>query len=85
MVALLWNLYFGYVHLDQAMPNLTFRAEMSQFSAIRTAMKVEEHVHAASVIRKVETVEEADNMFDPITYNKGNVKKFQFILKCYKK
>lgn len=79
MLMLLLNLYFGYVHLDQAMPNLTFRAEMSQFSAIRTAMKVEEHVHAASVIREVETIEDAENMFDPITYNKGNVKKFKFI------
>ena len=53
------------------MPNLTFSAEMSQFSAIRTAMKIEEHIHAASVIREVEKVEETEMMFDPITYNKG--------------
>ena len=44
---------------------------MSQFSAIRTAMKVEEHIHAASLIRQVETVEETEDMFDPITYSKG--------------
>lgn len=48
---------------------------MSQFSAIRTGMKIEEHVLAASVIREVETVEEAENMFDPITYNKGTTLK----------
>lgn len=53
------------------MPNLTFRAEMSQVSAIRSAMKIEEHIQAASVIRQVEKIEDTEMMFDPITYNKG--------------
>lgn len=56
------------------MPNLTFRAEMSQVSAIRSAMKIEEHIQAASVIREVEKIEDTEMMFDPITYNKGNTK-----------
>lgn len=34
-------------------------------------MKVEEHLNASSVIRAVETADEADKMFDPITYSKG--------------
>jgi aminopeptidase N len=50
---------------------------MAQFSAIRSAMKVEEHIHAASVIREVVTVEEAERMFDSITYSKG-IRQFEF-------
>ncbi|KAK4026306.1 hypothetical protein OUZ56_015313 [Daphnia magna] len=58
--------------VQHALPNLVFRAEMSKFSSIRTAMKIEEHVHAASVIRAVETADDAEKMFDSITYSKGS-------------
>lgn len=34
-------------------------------------MKIEEHVHAASVIRAVETADDAEKFFDSTTYSKG--------------
>lgn len=59
--------------INHAMPNETFRPEAAQLKGIRNAMKFEEkHVKPLTVVRQVETADEADRMFDAISYSKGN-------------
>lgn len=56
----------------QAMPNDTFRCESERLRSIRSAMKFEEdRVEPLTVVRRVETAEEAEKMFDPLSYSKG--------------
>lgn len=55
------------------MPNETFRSEAAQLSGIRHAMKYEErHAKPLTVVRQVETADEAERMFDAISYSKGD-------------
>jgi hypothetical protein len=54
------------------MPNDTFRSEAERLQSIRRAMKFEEErIQPLTVIRSVETAEEAEKMFDPLSYSKG--------------
>lgn len=60
------------------MPNETFRPEAAQLKGIRNAMKFEEkHVKPLTVVRQVETADEADRMFDAISYSKGIYETFK--------
>lgn len=54
------------------MPNDTFRTEGERLKSIRRAMKFEEErIEPLTVIRQVETSQQAENMFDPLSYSKG--------------
>ncbi|XP_046447507.1 aminopeptidase N-like isoform X2 [Daphnia pulex] len=58
---------------DYAMPNDTYRCEAERHKSIRSAMKFEEErTEPLTVIRQVETAEEAEKMFDPLSYSKGS-------------
>ena len=46
-------------------------------------MKVEEHSTTVPVIRSAETPDEAEKLFDPISYSKGELKQLQISLQCY--
>jgi hypothetical protein len=55
------------------MPNYTYRCEAKRHESIRSAMKFEEErTEPLTVLRQVETAEEAEKMFDPLCYSKGN-------------
>jgi hypothetical protein len=57
------------------MLNDTYRCVAERHKSIRSAMKFEEErTEPLTVIRQVETAEEAEKMFDPLSYSKGNRK-----------
>ncbi len=53
------------------MPDLKFYTEHAWITSLQAAMKVEEHSTTVPVIRSAETPDEAEKLFDPISYNKG--------------
>jgi hypothetical protein len=55
------------------MPDDTFRSEAERLQSIRRAMKFEEErIDPLTVIRRVQTSEEAEQMFDALSYSKGD-------------
>ena len=61
------------ISVHKAMPDDTFRSEAERLQSIRRAMKFEEErIDPLTVIRQVQTSEEAEQMFDALSYSKGD-------------
>ena len=54
-------------------PDLDLYTDHAWITAIQTVMKVEEYLTTVPVIRPVGTADEAQKMFDRISYSKGGV------------
>ena len=54
-------------------PNFDVYTDHAWITAIQTVMKVEEYLRTVPVIRLVKTADEAQRIFDCISYIKGGV------------